>query len=175
MYVHRIIAGVSGTAGSLQALRYATQLARHHDAELTAVLAWLPPGGDLADRRFPCPQLRDAWVHAAWARLWHAVDLAIGGPPQGMAFRPQVVRGDPGQVLTQVAARPGDVLVIGAGRQGSARRIMACKVARYCLGHASCPVICVPPAQLAAQAHGLRGWVARHRLDPQDALHSADA
>lgn len=178
MYVHRVIAGLSGSAGSLQALRYATEMARHHDAALMPVLAWVPPGGEVADRRFPCRELREAWTEAGWERLWRAVGLAIGGPPTGLQFLPRVVRGEPGQVLTLIATEPGDVLVIGAGRRGFARRALACRVSKYCVGHAVCPVISVPPSSLAdhAHAHGLRGWMARHRLDPADAaLHGADA
>lgn len=176
MYVRRVITGLSGSAGSLQALRYATEMAGYHEAALVPVLAWIPPGGEVADRRHPCPQLRDEWNRAAWERFWRAVELGIGGPPDGLGFMPQVVKGEPGLALTQIAAQPGDVLVIGAGRHGSARRALACKVSRYCVGHAACPVICVPPPALAAEAHGLRGWMARHRLDPEDALpHGADA
>src|SRR5258708_13009839 len=62
VYVQRIITGLSGSAGSLQALRYATELARHHDAALIPVLAWVPPAGQMPDRRFPSPDLRDVWT-----------------------------------------------------------------------------------------------------------------
>ena len=176
MQVRRVVVGVSGSAGSLQALRYATELARSHNAVLTPVLAWAPPGGDLADRRSPCPPLRTIWKQAAWDRLWKAIDLAIGGPPADLSFSPAVVRDDAGQVLTDTATRSGDILVIGAGRHGALRRLLACKVSRYCLAHASCPVIAVPPTQLAAHAHGMHGWMLRHRIHPQDAdLHAADS
>ncbi|HEY2638508.1 MAG TPA: universal stress protein [Streptosporangiaceae bacterium] len=176
MYVERVIAGVSGSAGSLQALRHAAEMAESHDAALIPVLAWIPPGGDLADRRSPCPPLREAWKRAACDRLRHAIDLGIGQPPEGLPFTPQVVRGQPGEVLTEVAALPGDVLVIGAGRHGSVRRLLTAKVSRYCVAHAVCPVISVPPSALASEVHGLRGWVARRHLDPEDAaLHGAGA
>jgi hypothetical protein len=36
------------------------------------------------------------------------------------------------------------------------------RVARYCLRHATCPVLAVPPASLGRTA-GLRGWAFRHR------------
>jgi hypothetical protein len=135
----------------------------------------MPPGGELADRRAPCPELRRAWREAAWDRLWRAIDLGIGGPPADLTFTPQVVRGSAGDLLSQLAVEPGDVLVIGAGRRGAMRRA-ACKVSRYCLGHAHCPVIAVPPAPLAAEAHGLHGWVLRHRVHAEGAdLHAADA
>jgi nucleotide-binding universal stress UspA family protein len=175
VHARRIIAGVSGSAGSLQALRYATAMARTESAVLVPVLAWTPPGGELADRRSPCPQLRSAWTQAAWDRLWRAIDLAIGGPPADLAFTPQIGRGPAGQVLSDAATQPDDILVIGAGRRG-ARRLTACSVSRYCLGHAHCPVIAVPPPELAAEVHGLHGWRLRHRVQPEDAdLHVADA
>jgi nucleotide-binding universal stress UspA family protein len=170
-----VVVGVSGSAGSLQALRYAAELARTDNAVLAPVLAWTPPGGDLADRRSPCAPLRAIWKQAAWDRLWQAIDLAIGGPPAGLEFTPAVVRGEVGPVLTDVAVRPGDVLVIGAGRRGVLRRLLASKVSRYCLAHAVCPMIAVPPTQLAAQAQGMHGWKLRHRIHPEDAdLHAAD-
>lgn len=176
MPARRFVVGVSGSAGSLQALRHAAQLARSDGAILAPVLAWIPPGGQLADRSYPCPELRRAWQDAAWDRLWRAIDLAIGGPPGDVAFSPAVIRGQAGQVLTEVAAEPGDVLVIGTGRHGGLRRLLACRVSRYCLGHAGCPVIAVPPSRLADQLHGLHGWLVRHRMHSETIrLHAADA
>jgi nucleotide-binding universal stress UspA family protein len=175
MRARRVIAGVSGSPGSLQALRYAAALARSDTAVLTPVLAWIPPGGDFADRRAPSPELRKAWKQAAWERLWGAIDLAIGGPPVDVEFFPDVVRGEAGQVLTDIARETDDVLVIGAGRRG-ALRLAPRKVSKYCLAHAHCPVIAVPPPELAAEMHGLHGWRQRHRVHPEDAdLHVTDA
>jgi nucleotide-binding universal stress UspA family protein len=172
----RFIVGVSGSAGSLQALRYAAELARNDAATLAPVLAWTPPGGELADRYYPSAELRRAWKQAAWDRLWRAVELAIGGPPTDVAFSPVVVRGEPGRVLTELAVQPVDVLVIGAGRRGALRRLLACRVSRYCVGHAYCPVIAVPPSRLATQLHWLHCWLLRRRLHPEDiGLHAADA
>jgi nucleotide-binding universal stress UspA family protein len=166
--VRRVVTGLSGSAGSLQALRFAAEMARNNQAVLAPVLAWTPPGGDIADRRYPCVQLRAAWAEAAWDRLWQAVELAIGGPPEDVAFSPETVRGEPGPALTMMARQPGDVLVIGAGRHGLGR-LVRCHAARYCLSHGACPVIAVPPSELATEAHGLRGWVGRRRLHPEDA------
>jgi hypothetical protein len=92
-----------------------------------------------------------------------------------MDFTPEVFRGEAGAVLSEVARERGDVLVIGAGRR-SALRLRACKVSKYCLGHARCPVIAVPPPELAAELHGLHGWMHRHRVHPEDAdLRVTDA
>jgi nucleotide-binding universal stress UspA family protein len=165
--VRRIIVGVSGSPGSLQALRRAADLARVYQATLVPVLAWLPPGGDLADRTHPSPYLRTVWRDAAWQRLWAAVDLALGGIPQDVAFESDVVRGDPAQVLVDAAGHPDDMLVIGTGRRGRLAHALSCRVSRYCLAQARCPVVAVPPPALAQLNRGLRGWAFRHRgLNP---------
>jgi nucleotide-binding universal stress UspA family protein len=169
VFVRRVIAGVSGSAGSLQALRDATEMSRHFGVQLMPVLAWTPPGGELADRRYPSPELRALWQRSAWDRLWQAVDLAIGGPPEDIEFVPKIVRGEAGDVLTRIASRPADILVIGTGRHGVVRRLLTSNVSRYCLAHARCPVIAVPPSELAVEAHGLHGWLFRHRVHPEDA------
>jgi nucleotide-binding universal stress UspA family protein len=155
---------VSGP-GSLQALRYAAELARDNDATLIPVLAWLPPGGDLADRRSPSGYLRQVWRDAAWLQMWTALELAWGGiAPAGRPAEPRVVRGETGEVLVASASEPGDLLVIGTGRRGAMRRLCSSRVSRYILGHAGCPVVAVPPAELEhAAGHGLWGWAFRHR------------
>jgi nucleotide-binding universal stress UspA family protein len=168
--VRRIVVGVSGSPGSLQALRHAADLARAHDASLVPILAWTPPGGDVADRSHPSLYLRQIWTDAARQRLWEAIDLALGGIPAGLCLQSDVVRGDPGDVLVGAACHSGDVLVIGAGRRGALARALCCRVSRYCLAHARCPVIAVPPADLAQVSHGLRGWAFRHRRLSPDAM-----
>jgi nucleotide-binding universal stress UspA family protein len=173
VHVSRVVVGVSGSAGSLVALRYAAALAHDHDCELLPVLAWTPPGGEIADRRHPCAELRVRWVAHASERLRQALELGIGGPPPALRCEPQAVRGETGAVLTSVAARPGDVLIVGTGRHGALRRLVSCRVARYCLAHAACPVIAVPPTELADAAHGLRGWMDRHRAHPEHDLLQA--
>jgi nucleotide-binding universal stress UspA family protein len=172
--VRRVIVGVTGSPGSLQALRYAAGLARTHEAALVPVIAWTPPGGDLADRNHPSAHLRRIWSDAARQRLSGALDMALGGVPEGLAVESQVVRGDPGPVLV-ATAKDSDLLVVGAGRRGVLGRVLACRVSRYCLAHAACPVVAVPPPTLAQLSHGLRGWAFRHRgLSPEDAgLHPA--
>jgi Universal stress protein family len=87
------------------------------------------------------------------------------------APRPLVLRGAAGPELVSLASQPGDLLVIGGGRRTALTRLVCCPVARHCLAHAHCPVLAVPPPDLAQHAgHGLRGWAFRHRgLDPGQA------
>ena len=65
---------------------------------------------------------------------------------------PTVLRGEPGPVLVDTASQTRDLLVVGAGRRGALRRLAGCRVNRYCLAHARCPVVAVPPTELAQQA-----------------------
>jgi len=41
--------------------------------------------------------------------------------------------------------------VVGAGCRGALDRIVGGRVSRYCLGHARCPVLTVPPPRLAQE------------------------
>jgi len=165
--VRRIIVGVHGSLGSLQALRYAADEARQRDVPLLPVIAWVPPGGDLAERRHSSPYLRKIWREAASERLWAAFDDALGGVPADLHIEPQVARGETGPVLVDIADRPDDLLIIGTGRRAGFGRVMHRSVSRYCLAHARCPVLAVPPSALMDEmTHGLRSWHRRHALIP---------
>jgi len=153
----RIIVGASGTPGSIRAMRYARELAGKSGAKLVVVHAWVPPGGELADRRSPSPILRDVWQRAAWQRLRDCVEAAWGGMPADVQTSLVVARGAAGDVLTDLASGSDDLLIVGAGRRGPLARIGHGRVTRYCLAHAASPVLAIPPAALAARARlGLR-------------------
>jgi nucleotide-binding universal stress UspA family protein len=154
----RILVGVHGSLGSLQALRYATQEARKREARLVPIIAWVPPGGDLAERRQPVYSLRQIWRDAALGRLAGAFDQGLGGLPADLVVEPRVIRGPAGPVLAETADRPDDLLVVGTGRRGVLRWLRR-SVSRYCLAHARCPVIAIPPSDLMDQAsRGLHLW-----------------
>jgi nucleotide-binding universal stress UspA family protein len=170
--VGRVIVGTSGSPGSLHALRYGERLARAHDAVLIPVLAWELPGGDYAERVQPSGELRQVWRNLACQRLRDALIAAWGEPPNDPLVQPHIERGPPGWVLVNLACRPGDVLVVGAGRRGSLARMAFSKVSRYCLAHAQCPVLAIPPPALARElAHSRLAWVFWHRpLTPEQIL-----
>ena len=161
----RLVVGASGSPGSLCALRYALVLAHRHDVPLVAALAWVPPGGDLTERRFPSLELRHACADAARKQLTDAFDAACGGVPAGMDITQVVIRGAPGPALVEVADRDGDVLVVGAGRHGVLSRIWHGQVSRYCLSHARCPVLAIPHPATARELGAGHGARAGRRRD----------
>jgi nucleotide-binding universal stress UspA family protein len=166
--VRRIVVGVHGSLGSLQALRWAVDEARERRIPLVPVLAWVPPGGDFAERSHPSPYLRRVWEEAASKRLRDAFDDCFGGIPDDVRVSLLVERGDPAQVLVDVANQPGDLLVIGSGRRNPFIRALHRSVGRYCLAHAHAPVLAVPPSALMDEMrHGLRPWpLGRRALVP---------
>src|ERR1700733_15739933 len=95
--VRRIIVGVHGSLGSLQALRRAADEAQERGAPLVPVIAWVPPGGDLSERSHPSPYLRQIWQEAAITRLSGSFDECFGGVPDNLEERARVDRADPAQ------------------------------------------------------------------------------
>ena len=158
--INRVIVGVSGSPGSLQALRHAIDLARENHAELVPVLAWVPPGGEQQARFSPVASLEHDWCHAAESRLNTAFEEGLGMLPADIHCEPRVVRGPTGHVLVQVADRIDDILVIGAGRRGAIRRLLHTRIASFCIAHARCCVIAVPPPPLAGTPRRLSRLVA---------------
>jgi len=166
--VRRIVVGVHGSLGSLQALRHAADEARQRGVPLVPVIAWIPPGGDLAERRHSSPYLRKIWRDAAWERLTTAFDDGLGGIPEDLEVEPHVERGETGVVLVDIASQADDLLIVGTGRRGTPGRLLRRSVARYCVAHAKCPVLAVPPSALMDEmSHPLHSWhIRRHALTP---------
>jgi nucleotide-binding universal stress UspA family protein len=162
--VRRIVVGVHGSLGSLQALRYAAEEARARKVPLVPVIAWIPPGGDMTERSHPSPYLRQIWSDAATQRLLAAFEAGLGGVPDDIDVEPLVERGETGPVLVDIADQPGDLLVIGTGRRSLVGRAVRKSVGRYLLAHAKCPVLAVPPSALMDEiGHGFRSWSLRGR------------
>lgn len=163
----RVVVGVSGSLGSLTALYRAADEARQRSAELWPVLAWEPPGGELAARRSAASYvLVDEWRRLARQNLYAALADAFGTAGPGVPMRALAARGTPGRALVESADRPSDLLVVGAGQRGCWHRLCSTSVSRYCLAHATCPVLAVPPSPLEAEltaAHRRNLW--RLRLD----------
>jgi len=170
--IGRLIVGTSGSPGSLQALRYAEVLAHTHGAALIPVLAWQPPGGDRDELIPASAELRRTCRELARQQLRDALLAVWGEVPGDPRVQPRIERGPAGRVLVSLARCPGDVLVIGAGRRAWLTRVAYCGVSRYCVAHAQCPVLAVPPSALASELRRTRlPWAFWHRqLTPQEIL-----
>lgn len=160
----RVIVGVSGSVGSLQALRRAVAEARLRQTELWSVLAWVPQGGEYVNRRSPDPYLLELWERNAFDRLRAAWDEGTGGIPVDLTARVLVGRGFAGDVLVR-CARDDDLLVVGTGSRNPVRRALGGSVAGYCARRARCAVLTVPPSPLQARlARGtLAGYLTRRK------------
>ncbi|WP_405452262.1 universal stress protein [Streptomyces erythrochromogenes] len=146
----RVVVGVTGTPGSLTALHRAAAEARVRGAELLAVLAWQSPGGEPGSRNGCGHAVLTQCRAAAADRLREALDAAFGGARPRVTVEGVTVRGTPGAALVDVAGDPEDLLVVGTGSRAALRRLVRPSVARYCLAHAPCPVLAVPPSPLQA-------------------------
>lgn len=153
----RIVVGVSGSPGSLAALHQATAEARERNADLYAVLAWQLPGGGLGGRAtYGTAALREH-REAAVEELRTLLDGAFAVRRPGVVLSGLAVRGEPGPVLVEAAGSADGLLVVGAGSRGRWLPALRPSVARYCLAHAACPVLAVPPNPLEAELAAVLG------------------
>ncbi|MEU5425023.1 universal stress protein [Streptomyces olivoreticuli] len=162
----RVIVGVKGSPDSLPVLRRALDEARRYGAELHAVIAYrVPEGSAVGPCRMGGPGAMDEERRTAALTLHQACVTALGDSFGGVDFTAVVALGRPDRVLVDHADRQDDVLVIGTGAAGLRPHLFGGSVARDCVRHARCPVLLVPPSELAREYRkGLRrwnGWVRR--------------
>jgi hypothetical protein len=85
------------------------------------------------------------FAHDALRYVDDAFDLALGGRPGDIELDVETPNDSVGQAIVRAAADVDSLLVLG----GASRRRRPSAVVRYCLRFALCPVIVVPPAELA--------------------------
>ncbi len=132
----RIVVGVDGSEPSLAALRWALAQAELIGAIVQVVSAWdypvaaaWTPISDVGDLERDCRET-----------LCRAVVATIG--TSMVPVQRLVVRGHPAAMLLK-AARGADLLVVGCrGHSGFVGSLLG-SVSRYCVQHASCPVMVV--------------------------------
>ncbi|MEU1623342.1 universal stress protein [Streptomyces sp. NPDC005722] len=143
-----VVVGVSGSPGSVAALRRAAAEARRRECVLTVVTAWEAAWDTASGTRSRWPPLQpepDRWRRPARRRLLMALDAAFDGDlPLDPPLRPVLALGRPGPALVEVAAEGAGLLVVGTGSLGPWRRLFAPSVAAHCFAHARCPVLAVP-------------------------------
>jgi nucleotide-binding universal stress UspA family protein len=150
----RVVVGVDDPPGGLAALQRAVDLARDRSAPLVAVRSralGLPWHGGHRHRRMGTghvhmvPFFNGAEQRHESAHLVRTAFMeAMGDVPHDVEVTIATPQGDPGRVLTQVAA-DGDVLVVGSGHDQHLKRLVHGSVSRHCREHAQCPVVVVAP------------------------------
>jgi nucleotide-binding universal stress UspA family protein len=141
----RVIVGVDEGLAGLHALRCAVTEARRRRGTLLAVRVWSiglawPPGG---------PAWQEEMSQEAMMAAGRAFTAAMVEPPRDVVVRVATVQGAPGPELVRLADRDDDLLVVGSGQRKLFGRMSHGSTARYCAGHAGCPVLVVPPHALA--------------------------
>jgi nucleotide-binding universal stress UspA family protein len=143
----RIVVGVDGSEGSLQALRWAADEARLRKALLQVVLAWDYPASLLAGASFSVPDLEilGDFGKLAEARLGQALQDASSAL-EGVEVERRVIEGAPALALIE-AAKDADLLVVGTRGHGGFVGLLLGSVSQQCAHHAPCPIVIVPPAK----------------------------
>jgi nucleotide-binding universal stress UspA family protein len=133
-----VVAGVDGSTGSRDAVRWAAEYAKLTGAELRAVSSWrwpnyitrIPPGVDLeADTR----------------RTLEEVVAEIRGEFPEVPVSEQVIEGPGGPALLS-QAEDASLLVVGARGRAAFPGMLLGSVAEYCVRNGPCPVVVVRTA-----------------------------
>lgn len=148
----RIIVGIDDSPAGLAALQWAVTQARSCQARLVAVRSWalgLPRHGGRRHWYLEHPRVvlffNGAEQRGASAKLIRdAFRAATGGQPHDVSVTVRTPEGDPGAVLTSIAIRDGDMIVVGQEHRPAWWRARRASVSRYCRLHAGCPVVVVP-------------------------------
>ncbi|MDQ4011553.1 MAG: universal stress protein [Actinomycetota bacterium] len=143
-----LVVGVDGSPASYTALRWTLERATRIGAQVRAVRCWMP----IVARRWeaavtgePVPPEAEQQARAE-RELTQVVAAALARIPDGatrVAVRQRVTRGPAGPVLVD-ESDGADLLVVGHGPRVA--ELLHRSVSWYCVVHASCPVLVIPPA-----------------------------
>ncbi|WP_438302758.1 universal stress protein [Streptomyces sp. HUAS TT11] len=150
----RIVVGVSGSLNSVVALQRAGVEARLSGRRLLAVLVWRPRDTDPPHRS--AASAPKGTRRAAMRLLADTLNDVFGATDDDVQVEGLAVSGTAGRTLVQIARRDDDLLVVGGGHRRRLGRWRS-PVARYCLTHASCPVLVVPPSPLQLDLEAMTG------------------
>ena len=137
---HGVVVGVDDSRGSGAALAFAMSEAALRGSAVDIITAWSvserDDDGDSSEvARRGAQQIQDA-----------AVALALSEVDARPVLYRQVVEGDAGHVLAR-SVKDAAYLVVGASTSGLSTRVPPGGVSEYCLRHAPCAVMVVPPTQ----------------------------
>jgi nucleotide-binding universal stress UspA family protein len=140
----RIVAGVDGSASSLEALRWAIRQAELTGSSVDAVIAWQPPAASGLGWGVAMVDDTD-YAELAAKTLAEAISVA-DGPASRVRVRPMVGEGNAAQVLLDASAG-ADLLVVGSRGHGGFASALLGSVSLHCTHHAHCPVVVIRDAR----------------------------
>jgi nucleotide-binding universal stress UspA family protein len=170
----RVFVGLDGSLPSLRALRVAVWEARRSGGEVHAVHVRpaARPEREIGLRR-GARRVDAGLDRQSEALISTWVGMALGEPPCDVVIRPRVLAGRPGPTLASLAWLDTDLIVVGSDRRHTPRRLIDRSVGRYCVTHADCPVLVVPPDSFARSSG--RPGRSRRRLRRRDPWKQFDA
>lgn len=148
MSAQLVVVGVDGSPASYAALRWVLAHAEHTGAQICAVRCWTPVvarGWEAAVTAEPVPPEAEQQARAGreLAQVVAAALVRVPDGAKGVTVRQRVVRGPAGPVLVS-EANGADLLVVGHGPRVA--ELLHRSVSWYCVRHATCPVLVIPPA-----------------------------
>jgi nucleotide-binding universal stress UspA family protein len=142
----RIVVGVDGSTGSLEALRFALAEARLRGASVLAVhvphVVVAPVVGAPAFVIGDLPELLQSVEESAATILQDAL-AEVAADAEGVEVDTLVAKGSVAHELVE-AAEAADLLVVGSRGHGGFAGLLLGSVSQQCAHHAGCPVVIVP-------------------------------
>ncbi len=138
---YRLVVGIDGSPHSAAALRWAiSDAVQHHDAAVTAVLAWQVPFVSI-----PGAFDRDELEQGYQALVVKTISETVPSPP--VPLTSLVAEGDTIESLIE-AAKGADLLVLGVKGRSTFRGLLLGSVAAACAASSPCPVVLVRQSDL---------------------------
>lgn len=139
MAAGRILVGVDGSEGSLDAVRWALAEARRRGDVVEVLHCWhIPYYGDMSGM-MPVPGA--VLEESAQAVLAEAL-AAVEADAEGVTLTGRTVQGAAAHTLVE-ASKDADLVVVGRRGHGGFAGLLMGSVATQVAGHAACPVVVV--------------------------------
>jgi nucleotide-binding universal stress UspA family protein len=137
-----IVVGIDGSAGSLEALHWATEEATVRAAVVEAVTCWEYPywytGIPDGDMSMPVDTIKEA----AADTLEHAIEKVVAEPERRSSIRRSVINGHPSDVLRELS-KTAELVVVGARGQRGFLGALLGSTADQLVRHGACPIVVV--------------------------------
>lgn len=144
-----IVVGLDVSPASHAALAWAANEARTTGAELRAIHALLLPAAMLASVGWLSVPTSTAGADKAESAYRNAVTAMWEMVQPEPGWRLEFYNAEPGRLLVAESTHAA-LLVIGTREHVGWGRILNGSVSHFCLSHAICPVVAVPPAATRA-------------------------